>query len=60
MRYIIESICPEENLITLYYRFNLKDAGKWASFLYDNYHVDTAVYTEEEYMKLHPEKNFIE
>ena len=54
MRYIIESVWPEENLITLYYRFNLKDAGKWARFLYDNYHVDTAVYTEEEYMKLHP------
>ena len=59
MRYIVESTYPSENIITLYYRFNLKAANKWARFLCDNYHVDTAVYTEEEYMKLHPEKNFI-
>ena len=60
MRYIIESICPEENLITLYYRFNIKDANKWAQFLHNKYSVDTEIYTEDEYMKLHPEKNFIE
>lgn len=58
MRYIIESICPE--CITLYYRFNIKDANKWANFLRDEYNVDTEIYTENEYLKLHPEKNFIE
>ena len=58
MRYIIESICPE--CTTLYYRFNIKDANKWATFLHNKYNVETTVYTEAEYMKLHPEKNFIE
>lgn len=58
MRYIIESICPE--CITLYYRFNFKDANNWAQFLHDKYNVETKVYNEEEYMILHPEMNFIE
>ena len=46
MRYIIESVCPE--CITLYYRFNFKDANKWAQFLHNKYNVDTEIYTEEE------------
>lgn len=56
MTYIIESICPTENLVTIYYRHNLNDANKWAQFLKDKYSVETEVYTEYDYMKLHPDK----
>lgn len=56
MVYIVESIYSAENLITIYYRFNLEDANKWARFLKDNYQVDASVYTEYDYRKLHPEK----
>lgn len=56
MTYIVESICPEENLVTIYYRHNIDDANKWAQFLKDEYSVETEVYTEYDYMKLHPEK----
>ena len=55
MTYIIESICPTENLVTIYYRHNLNDANKWAQFLKDEYSVETEIYTEYDYMKLHPE-----
>lgn len=56
MTYIIESICPSGNLVTIYYRHNLNDANKWAQFLKDEYSVETEVYTEYDYMKLHPER----
>ena len=56
MTYIIESICPSENLVTIYYRHNLSDANKWAQFLKDKYSVETEVYTEYDYMKLHPDR----
>ena len=56
MAYIVESICPSENLVTIYYRCNLNDANKWAQFLKDEYHVETEIYTEYDYMKLHPDK----
>ena len=56
MTYIVESISPSENLVTIYYRNNLSDANKWAQFLKDEYHVETEIYTEYDYMKLHPEK----
>ena len=56
MTYIIESICPSEGLVTIYYRHNLNDANKWARFLKDEYSVETEVYTEYDYMRLHPEK----
>ena len=59
MRYIVESIYPSENIITIYYKLNLKDADKWAQFLHERFHVNTEVYAEDQYMKLHPEKNFI-
>ena len=60
MGYIVESTYSKVNLITLYYKSNLKDANKWADFLQNKYHVDTEIYTENEYMKLHPEKFLIE
>lgn len=53
MKYIIESICHEENIITIYERSNLKDANKWAQFLRDTYNVDVDVYTASDYNKLH-------
>ena len=56
MRYIIESIYPTESLVTIYYRHNIDDANKWAQFLKDKYSVETKVYTECDYMRLHPEK----
>ena len=56
MTYIVESICPSENLVTIYYRHNLDDANKWAQFLKNEYSVDTEIYTECDYMKLHPER----
>ena len=56
MTYIVESICPSENLVTIYYRHNIDDANKWAQFLKDEYSVETEVYTECDYMKLHPDK----
>ena len=56
MTYIVESICPSENLVTIYYRHNIDDANKWAQFLKDEYSVETEIYTEYDYMKLHPEK----
>ena len=56
MTYIVESIYPAENLVTIYYRHNLNDANKWARFLKDEYHVETEIYTEYDYMRLHPEK----
>ena len=56
MTYIVESICPTENLVTIYYRNNLSDANKWAQFLKDEYSVETEVYAEHDYMKLHPDK----
>lgn len=56
MFYIVESIDRANDLITVYYRANLKEANKWAQFLKDNYQVDTEVYTEYDYHKLHPEK----
>lgn len=56
MTYIVESIYSKEDLVTIYYRFNLEDANKWAQFLKDKYQVDTEVYTEYDYRKLHPEK----
>ena len=56
MRYIVESICPSENLVTIYYRRNLDDANKLAQFLKDEYCVETEVYTEYDYMKLHPDR----
>ena len=56
MTYIIESVCPTENLVTIYYRHNIDDANRWAQFLKDEYSVETEVYTEYDYMKLHPEK----
>ena len=56
MTYIVESICPSENLVTIYYRNNLNDANKWAQFLKDEYNVETEIYTEYDYMKLHPDK----
>ena len=59
MRYIVESIYPSENIITIYYKNNIKDANNWAQFLHERFHVDTEIYTENEYMKLHPEKKFI-
>lgn len=55
MTYIIESICPTENLVTIYYRHDLSDANRWAQFLKDEYSVETEVYTEYDYTKLHPE-----
>lgn len=56
MFYIVESIDHANNLITVYYRANLKEANKWAQFLKDNYQVDAEVYIDYEYMKLHPEQ----
>lgn len=56
MTYIVESICPTNNLVTIYYRNTLNDANKWAQFLKDEYSVETEIYTEYDYMKLHPEK----
>ena len=56
MTYIVESICPSENLVTIYYRHNLDDANKWAQFLKNEYSVDTEIYTEYDYMRLHPER----
>ena len=56
MFYIVESIDHSNELITVYYRSNLKEANKWAQFLKDNYQVDTAVYIDYDYMKLHPEQ----
>jgi hypothetical protein len=56
MFYIVESIDHTNNLITVYYRANLKEANKWAQFLKDNYQVDTEVYTDCDYMELHPEQ----
>ena len=56
MRYIIESICSKENVITIYYKNDLKEAKIFARFLNDKYNADTEIYTEDEYMKLHPEK----
>ena len=56
MTYIVESICSSENLVTIYYRHNIDDANKWAQFLKDEYNVETEVYTECDYMRLHPEK----
>lgn len=60
MTYIIKSIYSAENLVTLYYRFNLEDAKRWAQFLKDNYQVDAEIYTEYDYRKLHPEKFIID
>ena len=59
MTYIVESICPTNNLVTVYYRNNINDANKWAQFLKDEYCVETEVYTEYDYRHLHPEK-FVE
>ena len=56
MTYIVESICPTENLVTIYYRNNLDNANKLAQFLKDEYSVETEIYTEYDYMKLHPDK----
>lgn len=56
MRYIVESIYPSENIVTIYYKLNLKDANKWADFLENKYHVVTSVFEECDYRKLHPEK----
>lgn len=56
MRYIIESIYSKENCIVIYYKNNLQDVKAFARFLNDNYSVDTEIYTEDEYMKLHPDK----
>lgn len=56
MTYIIESICHANNLVTIYYRHSLSAANKWARFLKDKYNVETEVYTEHDYMCLHPEK----
>lgn len=56
MTYIIESIAPAENIVTLYYRFNIDDACRWAEFLKDHYHVEAEVFEEYMYRKLHPEK----
>ena len=56
MRYIIESIDRTENVITIYYKNNLQEAKTFARFLNDKYNVDTEIYAEDEYMKLHPEK----
>ena len=56
MRYIIESIANSENVITVYYKNNLEEAKTFVNFLNDNYSVDTEIYTEDEYMTLHPEK----
>ena len=56
MRYIIESIYSKENVIIVYCKNNLQDAKALARFLNDNYSVDTEIYTEDEYMKLHPDK----
>ena len=56
MTYIIESICPSENLVTIYYRDDLNNANKLAQFLKDKYSVETEVYTECDYIKLHPER----
>ena len=55
MTYIVESVCPTNNLVTIYYRYNLDDANKWARFLKDKYSVETEIYTEYDYMRLHPE-----
>lgn len=56
MTYIVESICSSNNLVTIYYRNSLNDANRWAQFLKDEYSVETEVYTEYDYMKLHPDK----
>lgn len=56
MQYIIESIYSKENAITIYYKNNLQEAKTFSRFLNDKYNVDTEIYTEDEYMKLHPEK----
>lgn len=56
MTYIVESIYPSENLVTIYYRHNIDDANKWAQFLKDEYSVETEVYTEYDYRHLHPER----
>ena len=56
MTYIVESICPTENLVTIYYRHNLDGANKWAQFLKDEYSVETEIYAEYDYMRLHPDK----
>ena len=56
MTYIVESICPAENLVTIYYRDNLNDANKLAQFLKDEYHAETEVYTKYDYMRLYPDK----
>ena len=56
MTYIIESICPSENLVTIYYRHNIDDACRWADFLKNKYHVEAEVFEEYEYRRLHPEK----
>ena len=56
MTYIIESISPSENIVTLYYRHDLIDACKWADFLKNHYHVEAEVFEEYDYRRLHPEK----
>ena len=56
MTYIIESIAPSENIVTIYYRHNITDACNWAEFLKNKYNVITEVFEEYEYRRLHPEK----
>lgn len=56
MTYIIESICPTNNLVTLYYRNDIVDAYKWADFLVNKYHVVAEIFEEYDYRRLHQEK----
>ena len=56
MRYIVESVCPAENLVTIDYHENFSEARDWAQFLRDEYNIETEVYSEYDYMELHHDK----
>ena len=56
MRYIVESIWPSENLVTIDYHNNFSGAKEWAEFLRDEYNAETEIYSERDYVELYPEK----
>ena len=55
MRYIVESICPSEDLVTTYHE-NFSSAKEWAEFLRDEYNAETEIISERDYVELNPEK----
>ena len=56
MRYIVETIWPSEDLVTIDYHKTFSGAKEEAEFLKDEYHVETEIYSECDYVELHPEK----